>query len=247
VVSGEGERAQVRGVHGGETPEALPVEAVVRGYLIAAAGRTTRPPAVYAAFRYPWACGWPRSYRNLYSRLQPSRDRHHDENIDFAAVGETGRRGTRAQVRQATLALYVEAAEYARKPRHHHRRYQVRVRPRQAGNSTSLIGLDTRFLSILACRQLSGRHQPASFDKQFVRDYSKLLDWNKQAPGLAARRDHRQDQRQVSRGASAFDPLSRSRCRSASSAQPRGRRTCIPRSSQNGSHESCSILGSAPI
>ena len=40
-----------------------------------------------------------------------------------------------------------------------------------------------RFLAVLARRHLARRHQPPSFDKQFVRDYLETLDWNKTAPG----------------------------------------------------------------
>ena len=77
-----------------------------------------------------------------------------------------------------------------RHPRHHHRRYQVRVRAvgvRRLPAHSKLILIDealtpdsSRFWP--ADGYAPGKPQP-SFDKQFVRDYLETLDWDKTPPG----------------------------------------------------------------
>ena len=44
-------------------------------------------------------------------------------------------------------------------------------------------GADARFLALLACGSLPARARTRpSFDKQFLRDYLDMLDWNKTPP-----------------------------------------------------------------
>jgi phosphoribosylaminoimidazole-succinocarboxamide synthase len=186
VVSSEAERAQVRGravVVRKLRP--LPVEAVVRGYLIGsgwkdyqATGKLcgiTLPAGLRMAEKLPTPLFTPSTKAELGS---------HDENIDFATVERTVGADLAAQVRDTTLRLYTEAADYAA--------------------SRGIIIADTKFeFGVDAAGKLylidevltpdSSRFwpadtyqvgaSPASFDKQFVRDYLETLDWNKKAPG----------------------------------------------------------------
>jgi phosphoribosylaminoimidazole-succinocarboxamide synthase len=164
--------------------EALPLEAVVRGYLIGSGWKDyqktgtvcgiTLPPGLQQAERLP---------EPLFTPATKAALGEHDENISFAqaerAVGAT----LAAKVRDAALAIYQFAAEHAR----------------QRG----IIIADTKFeFGVDSAGQLtlidevltpdSSRFWPAdtyrvgtsppSFDKQFVRDYLETLDWDKTPP-----------------------------------------------------------------
>ncbi len=164
--------------------EALPLEAVVRGYLIGSGWKDYQqtgavcgialPPGLQLAERLPQPLFTPATKAALGA---------HDENISFAqaerAVGAT----LAAQVRDAALALYQFAAAHALE--------------------RGIIIADTKFeFGIDADGRLtlidevitpdSSRFWPAdtyrpgisppSFDKQFVRDYLETLEWDKTPP-----------------------------------------------------------------
>ena len=108
----------------------------------------------------------------------------HDENIDFAMSEEILGEEIAAQVRDASLRLYTEAAEYALD------------RGIIIADTKFEFGLDDNGTLTLIDEVLtpdSSRFWPAdqyqpgtspvSFDKQFVRDYLETLDWDKTAPG----------------------------------------------------------------
>jgi phosphoribosylaminoimidazole-succinocarboxamide synthase len=108
----------------------------------------------------------------------------HDENIDYATVEKTIGPALAAQVRDSAIRLYKEAADYAR------------TRGIIIADTKFEFGLDAAGKLYLIDEVLtpdSSRFwpadtyqvgtSPASFDKQFVRDYLETLDWNKQAPG----------------------------------------------------------------
>jgi phosphoribosylaminoimidazole-succinocarboxamide synthase len=108
----------------------------------------------------------------------------HDANIDFTTVEDTIGPLLAAQVRDAALRLYSEAAAYAL------------TRGIIIADTKFEFGVDANGTLHLIDEILtpdSSRFwpadsycvgsSPASFDKQFVRDYLETLDWNKQAPG----------------------------------------------------------------
>jgi phosphoribosylaminoimidazole-succinocarboxamide synthase len=186
VVSGEGERAQVRGrATVVKRLKPLPVEAVVRGYLIGSGWKDYQATGRLCGISLPVGLQMAQKLPEpLFTPSTKAEIGSHDENIDFAAVEKLVGAELAAQVRQATLALYVEAAEYAR--------------------SRGIIIADTKFE--FGLDQAGKLHlidevltpdssrfwpadtyqvgtSPASFDKQFVRDYLETLHWNKQAPG----------------------------------------------------------------
>jgi phosphoribosylaminoimidazole-succinocarboxamide synthase len=165
--------------------EALPLEAVVRGYLIGSGWKDYQrdghvcgialPPGLRLAERLP---------EPLFTPASKAAAGQHDENIAFDAVVALIGADLAEQVRDAALALYRFAAEHALE--------------------RGIIIADTKFeFGIDAAGRLtlidevvtpdSSRFWPAdtyrvgisppSFDKQFVRDYLETLDWNKKAPG----------------------------------------------------------------
>jgi len=165
--------------------KALPIEAVVRGYLIGSGWKDyqktgalcgiTLPPGMKQAERLA---------QPLFTPASKAPVGQHDENISFADVEKLVGSDLAAKVRDTAIAIYNFAAEHAR--------------------SRGIIIADTKFeFGLDAAGQLvlidevltpdSSRFWPAdtyevgtsppSFDKQFVRDYLETLDWNKKAPG----------------------------------------------------------------
>jgi len=164
---------------------ALPVEAVARGYLIGSGWKdyqgsgevcgVSLPAGLQMADKLP---------QPIFTPAFKAPKGEHDANISFAEVERLVGPQLAAQVRDTTLALYREAADYA------------------AGRG--IIIADTKFefgvddngkLHLIdeVLTPDSSRFWPAagyrpgisppSFDKQFVRDYLETLDWNKTAPG----------------------------------------------------------------
>ncbi len=164
---------------------ALPIEAVVRGYLIGSGWKDyqkigavcgiTLPPGLRQAERLP---------EPLFTPATKAAMGEHDENISFAQVERTVGAELAAKVRDAALALYTFAAEHARQ------------RGIIIADTKFEFGLDREGRLTLIDEVLtpdSSRFWPAdtyrvgtsppSFDKQFVRDYLETLDWDKKPPG----------------------------------------------------------------
>ncbi|MCK5091760.1 MAG: phosphoribosylaminoimidazolesuccinocarboxamide synthase [Gammaproteobacteria bacterium] len=164
---------------------ALPVEAIVRGYLIGSGLKDyqktgavcgiTLPEGLQMADKLPEA---------IYTPSTKADVGEHDENVDFAYTCKLIGDDMAAQVRDVSLKLYTEAAEYALK------------RGIIIADTKFEFGLDENGTLTLIDEALtpdSSRFWPAdtyqpgisppSFDKQFVRDYLETLDWNKKAPG----------------------------------------------------------------
>ncbi|MDP2794442.1 MAG: phosphoribosylaminoimidazolesuccinocarboxamide synthase [Sulfurisoma sp.] len=163
----------------------LPIEAVVRGYLIGSGWKDYQatgkvcgiplPAGLQVAQQLPEPLFTPSTKAELGS---------HDENIDYAAVEKLVGPVLAAQVRDVALHLYREAAAYAL------------TRGIIIADTKFEFGLDAAGTLHLIDEVLtpdSSRFwpadtyqvgsSPASFDKQFVRDYLETLAWNKQAPG----------------------------------------------------------------
>ena len=163
----------------------LPVEAIVRGYLIGSgwkdyqrAGKVCDiglPAGLRLAERLPQPLFTPSTKAALGS---------HDENVSFAHIAASIGLDLAEQVRAISLRLYQEAADYAL------------ARGIIIADTKFEFGLDEDGQLLLMDEALtpdSSRFWPAdgyrpgvnppSFDKQFVRDYLETLDWDKQPPG----------------------------------------------------------------
>jgi phosphoribosylaminoimidazole-succinocarboxamide synthase len=165
----------------------LPIEAIVRGYLAGSGWKEYRdtgticgialPPALVEADRLPHAIFTP-------STKAPAGT--HDQNIPFGEAEHLLGAERASQVRSIAIALYSQAADYARE--------------------RGLIIADTKFefgtdaggrlyLIDEALTPDSSRFWPAdryrpganppSFDKQFVRDWLEAQHWNKRPPAPA--------------------------------------------------------------
>ncbi|MET0985994.1 MAG: phosphoribosylaminoimidazolesuccinocarboxamide synthase [Steroidobacteraceae bacterium] len=164
---------------------ALPIEAVVRGYLIGSGWRDYQvtgqvcgialPPGLRQADRLPEPIFTPSTKAAIGT---------HDENIGFDDVVRTIGADLAAQVRDTAVALYRHAADYAltRGIIIADTKFEFGV---DASGCLTLIDEaltpdSSRFWPVDTYRAGTS---PPSFDKQFVRDYLETLDWNKQPPG----------------------------------------------------------------
>ena len=163
---------------------ALPVEAIVRGYLAGSGWKEYQ--AHQSVCGIPLPAGLQQAERLPEPIFTPSTKAAvgaHDENISFEAMVELIGAPLAHQLRAVSLALYRAAAEYAL--------------------TCGIIIADTKFEFGVEAGQLvwidealtpdSSRFWPAdqyqagmsppSFDKQFVRDWLESSHWNKQPPG----------------------------------------------------------------
>ncbi len=186
VVKTEEERAQVRGRSlVVKRLKPLPIEAVVRGYLIGSGWKDYQQTGAVCGISLPAGLRQAEQLpQAIFTPATKAEIGEHDENIDFATVEKMIGPELAAQVRDVSLRLYREAAAHAR------------VRGIIIADTKFEFGLDASGRLHLIDEVLtpdSSRFWPAdqyqvgisppSFDKQFVRDYLETLDWNKQAPG----------------------------------------------------------------
>jgi phosphoribosylaminoimidazole-succinocarboxamide synthase len=163
----------------------LAVECVVRGYLAGSGWKEYRANQTVCGIPLP--AGLTESAELPEPLFTPATkaDTGHDENIPFAEAARVIGADLAAKARDASLALYKSARDYAR--------------------ARGIIIADTKFEFGLCGGQLilidevltpdssrfwpadqyrAGRSQP-SFDKQFVRDYLETLPWGKTPPAPA--------------------------------------------------------------
>ena len=165
--------------------EPLPVECVVRGYIVGSGWKDYQKTGGICGI--PLAKGLRESDKLPEPIFTPSTKATtgHDENISFEQTVETIGRPLAEKLRDTSIALYKTAAEYA--------------------SARGIIIADTKFeFGVLdgelvwideALTPDSSRFWPASryqagvaqqsFDKQYVRDYLERIGWNKQPPGPA--------------------------------------------------------------
>ena len=185
VVKGEQEQVQVKGrAFVTMKLKPLPIEAIVRGYLAGSGWKDYQKTGAVCGIKLPDGLREAQKLpQPLFTPSTKAAVGDHDENITFAQTVELLGEARANEVRDATLALYTEAANYAA--------------------SKGIIIADTKFefgvdeagklyLIDEALTPDSSRFWPAdqyhvgsnppSFDKQFVRDWLEASGWNKQAP-----------------------------------------------------------------
>lgn len=164
---------------------ALPVEAVVRGYLIGSGWRDYQETGIVCGISLP--DGLRQADRLPHALFTPSSKApqgEHDENISYDQVVATIGAGLAEQVRVSALALYAFAAEHALKRGIIIADTKFEFGVDEAGRLTlideALTPDSSRFWPVDTYQP---GISPPSFDKQFVRDYLETLTWNKRAPG----------------------------------------------------------------
>jgi len=165
----------------------LPIEAIVRGYLIGSGWKEYQqsssvcgielPTGLQMADKLPQPIFTPSTKADLGA---------HDENISMAKMCDIIGVELAEQMRDISLQLYREAAAYALE------------KGIIIADTKFEFGLDNNGVLTLIDEALTpdssrfwpvDEYQPGmsppSFDKQFVRDWLETLDWDKQAPGPA--------------------------------------------------------------
>jgi phosphoribosylaminoimidazole-succinocarboxamide synthase len=164
---------------------ALPIEAVVRGYLIGSGWKDYQQTGTLCGIRLPAGLRQAEALPEpLFTPATKAAMGEHDENIPFAAVEKLIGPARAREVRDAALAIYHHAAAHAR------------ARGIIIADTKFEFGVDADGRLTLIDEVLtpdSSRFWPAdtwrvgtsppSFDKQYVRDYLETLNWDKRAPG----------------------------------------------------------------
>lgn len=164
---------------------ALPVEAIARGYLIGSGWRDYQATGTVCGITLP--PGLRQAAKLAEPIFTPSTKAavgDHDENVAFEHIRAELGTALAERIRELTLTLYREAADYAAQ------------RGIIIADTKFEFGLDADGELMLIDEALtpdSSRFWPAdeyregtsppSFDKQFVRDYLDTLEWDKRAPG----------------------------------------------------------------
>jgi phosphoribosylaminoimidazole-succinocarboxamide synthase len=165
--------------------EPLPIECVVRGYIVGSGWKDYQKTGAICGVPLP--TGLRESEKLPEPIFTPSTKATtgHDENISFEQTVSVIGQPLAEKLRDTSIALYSRAAEYAA--------------------ARGIVIADTKFEFGLLNGELiwidealtpdSSRFWPAnqyqagvaqqSFDKQYVRDYLERIGWNKQPPGPA--------------------------------------------------------------
>ena len=162
----------------------IPVEAVVRGYLIGSGWKDYRETQQVCGISLP--AGLRQAAKLAAPIFTPAHKAEmglHDENISFEEMSNQIGRPLAEKIREISLKLYQEASDYAAS------------RGIIIADTKFEFGLDESGVLHLMDEVLtddSSRFWPAdeyqegisppSFDKQFVRDYLETLDWDKTPP-----------------------------------------------------------------
>jgi len=163
----------------------LPLEAVVRGYLIGSGWKDYQATGTVSGIRLPPGLRQAeRLPEVLFTPSSKAAAGHHDENITFEdVIGAIGPR-LATEVREASIALYRHAVAHAAQ-----RGIIIADTKFEFGLDSSgrlrvmdemLTPDSSRFWPV---ESYAPGTSPPSFDKQYVRDYLETLDWNKTAPG----------------------------------------------------------------
>jgi phosphoribosylaminoimidazole-succinocarboxamide synthase len=184
VVKAEDEKAQVRGRSiVVKKLKPLPIEAVVRGYIIGSGWKDYQKTGKICGIDLPKGLRQAQKLPEPIFTPATKAAEGHDENISFDEVVQLIGRETADKVRDISIRLYKEASEYAA------------TKGIIIADTKFEFGADAKGNLVLIDEVLtadSSRFWPAdsyqvgvsppSFDKQFVRDYLETLDWDKTPP-----------------------------------------------------------------
>jgi len=161
----------------------LPIEAVVRGYLIGSGWKDYQKTGKICGIELPKGLRQAEKLPEPIFTPATKAPEGHDENIAFAQAEQLVGKALAAKVREVSIRLYKEAADYAA------------TKGIIIADTKFEFGLDEKGNLVLIDEVLtadSSRFWPAdsyrvgisppSFDKQYVRDYLESLTWDKTPP-----------------------------------------------------------------
>ena len=185
VVSDAQERAQLAGrAMVVKKLNALPLEAVVRGYLIGSGYKDYKAHGSICGIPLPAGLGMAaRLPEPLFTPASKAPAGAHDENIDFEAIVKLVGSECAKEIRRTALDVYRFAAEHARARNIIIADTKFEFGVDKAGKlfliDEVLTPDSSRFWPMASYKP---GISPPSFDKQFVRDYLESLHWNKKPP-----------------------------------------------------------------
>ncbi|WP_126452667.1 phosphoribosylaminoimidazolesuccinocarboxamide synthase [Sulfuriflexus mobilis] len=162
----------------------LPIEAIVRGYIIGSGWKDYQASGAICGIRLPKGLQLADKLEQpIYTPSSKAAIGDHDENIDFDATVKLVGRELAEQVRDVSLKLYTKARDYAAE------------RGIIIADTKFEFGLDENDQLVLIDEALtpdSSRFWPAesytpgkspeSYDKQYIRDWLESQDWDKTPP-----------------------------------------------------------------
>ena len=183
-VVAENEKAQVRGRSVVvKKLKPLPIEAVVRGYIIGSGWKDYQKTGSVCGIELPKGLQQAQKLPQPIFTPATKAESGHDENIPFEEVEKKIGKELAAKVRDVSIRLYKEASDFAA------------TKGIIIADTKFEFGLDDKNQLVLIDEVLtadSSRFWPAdsyrvgisppSYDKQFVRDYLESLTWDKTPP-----------------------------------------------------------------
>ncbi|MES9957321.1 MAG: phosphoribosylaminoimidazolesuccinocarboxamide synthase [Sedimenticola sp.] len=163
----------------------LPIEAIVRGYLIGSGWKDYQrtggvcgiqlPEGLRQADKLPEA---------IYTPSSKAEFGEHDENISFEKTVDLLGRELAEKVRDVSIRIYTECAAFAREKGIIIADTKFEFGQDEEGNLYLIDEVLTPDSSrFWPADQYQPGISPPSFDKQYVRDYLETLDWDKTPPG----------------------------------------------------------------
>ncbi|MCF6264420.1 MAG: phosphoribosylaminoimidazolesuccinocarboxamide synthase [Xanthomonadales bacterium] len=163
----------------------LPVEAIVRGYIIGSGWKDYQAtgsisgihlkPGLQLAEQLP---------QPIFTPSTKAAVGDHDINIDFSTMQQTIGKDLAENIRTASLEIYAQASAYALE-----RGIIIADTKFEFGlDSKGKLRIIDEMLSPDSSRFWPQEHyqpgiSPPSYDKQYIRDYLESLDWDKTSPG----------------------------------------------------------------
>jgi phosphoribosylaminoimidazole-succinocarboxamide synthase len=163
----------------------IAVRAVIRGYLIGSGWKDYQASGSVCGINLP--AGLQQAEKLPEAIFTPATKAdvgEHDENIDFTKTVDLLGQDLAEQVRDVSLKIYTQAAQYALE-----RNIIIADTKFEFGvdENNKLVLIDeiltpdsSRFWPMESYKIGTS---PPSFDKQYIRDYLETLDWDKTAPG----------------------------------------------------------------
>ena len=163
----------------------LPVEAVVRGYLIGSGWKDYCANGSVSGVKLPGGLELAEQlHEPIFTPSTKAAPGAHDENISMKTVDKLIGTELAQKVEAISLELYKQATEYAyaRGIIIADTKFEFGLEP-----DGELVLIDELFTPdssrFWPVESYKPGASPQSFDKQYVRDYLETLDWNKLAPG----------------------------------------------------------------
>ena len=185
VVKTEDERAQVQGrAFVVKKLKPLPIEAIIRGYLVGSGWKDYQKTGAVCGIKLPAGLREAEKLQEpLFTPSTKAAVGDHDENISFEQVVELLGETRAREVRNATMKLYQEAADYAATKGIIIADTKFEFGEDEAGKlyliDEALTPDSSRFWP---ADQYHVGSNPPSFDKQFIRDWLEASGWDKRSP-----------------------------------------------------------------